>query len=528
MFPLLALLVLTGVPSGTAATSLDTPEGPAGVRAAEVPDSTAVTGSGGLAEYNGIPVGRVYCTGNGRTQSRVVLQEVLLGPGDPFEADLAEESLRNLRALEYLTAADIVVHYGEGENRVDLEVQVRDSFPWFGAVIPSLAGGRSELTFLAGNGNFRGAGQTMILFLFLSNEVKDSFAWYFREPRLFGSRWGGEASLGYQGDAGPRNRLTLFRPLYSLSTPWGFTGSVFDEAEERLLYGSGYEVSDYYARRRGTSLEATRSFREGGRRYELGIAYDFIDEGYKQAAGWDGVIPADKRRATLALQPSAETFRFVQDTFFQAMGPVEDLRLGLRGSLRAGGALKVLGSDRNYPVLGAGLRWFQGSPGLGYVRVEANLGTRLDSGEFWNTSLTSLVAFYGRLPGRGLLAWGWQYAWLDANEDPRQLILDSPNGLRGYAANLNEGQRRYLSNLEWRQPWWRPGSMVLGSAVFVDAGIIGGPGRPIHTQQVLVGAGAGIRWGFSGLLGAPVIRLDVAYGFQAESWETSFGFGQRF
>jgi hemolysin activation/secretion protein len=113
-------------------------------------------------------------------------------------------------------------------------------------------------------------------------------------------------------------------------------------------------------------------------------------------------------------------------------------------------------------------------------------------------------------------------------EDPQQLLLDSPNGLRGYPANLHDGNRRYLTNLEWRQPWWRPGSVVLGSALFADAGIIGSPERPIRSQQVLVGVGAGVRAGFSRLLGAPVIRLDIAYGFEAEAWETSFGFGQRF
>ena len=482
----------------------------------------------GLEQYEGMPVGRIYCTGNKRTKESVVLQEILLVSGKPFDAALAEESLRNLRALEYLSEARMVPRPKEGGSEVDLEIQVQDSFPWFGAIIPSVAGGRSELTFLAGNGNFRGTGQTTILFLFLSNEVENSFAAYFQEPRLFGSRWGGELSLGYQGEAGPRNRLTLFRPLYSLSTRWGFSVSAFDEAQERLLYDSGLEASDFYAEQTGVTAGAVRSFRDRDRRLQIDLTYSFADEEYRQAEGWAGALPADKRRATLILEPSVEYFRFVHDRFFNAMGPTEDLHLGLKGSLRGGGALRALGSDRDYPVLGAGFRWFQGRPGTGYLMAEGTIDSRIESGDFVNTSAKSSVAAYGRLPGDGLLAWRAQFTWLESMEDPQQLLLDSPNGLRGYEANQYEGLRRYLTNLEWRQPLWRPGSVVMGSVLFADAGIIGSPERPIHDQPLLVGAGAGIRLGFSGLLGTPVVRLDMAYGFKLETWEASFGFGQRF
>jgi len=520
------LVLLLCLPVAASAAGPDSPAPPDSAAAAAAPPAD---GSGAeLSHYEGIPVGRIYCSGNGRTRSRVVLQEVLLETGEPFDASLAEESLRNLRSFQYLSEARMVPHMNEAENRVDLEIQVKDSFPWFGAAVPNLAGGKSEFTLLVGNGNFRGAGQTVILFGFLSNEVQNSLVGYFLEPRLFGSRMGMELSLGYQGSAGPQNRLSLYRPLYALSTKWGYAASVFDQAQEQLLYQSGFEASDYYAQRTGASLEVTRSFPHRDHRLEVKGGYTFADEEYRQAAEWHGVIPADKRRAVLTVEPSAEIFRFVQDRFFNEMGPVEDLRLGLKVSVTGGGALEFLGSDRDYPVLGAGVRWFQGRPGLGYLVAEGTVATRLESGEFWNTTVTSSLAAYGRLPADGLLAWRVQFSLLDAMEDPQQLILDSPNGLRGYAANLYEGQRRYLTNLEWRQPWWRPGSMVLGSAVFADAGIIGAPGRPLGSQPVLAGAGAGLRWGFSGLLGAPVIRLDVGYGFHVESWETSFGFGQRF
>ena len=59
-----------------------------------------------LERWEGIPVGRIYCTGNKRKKERVVLQEVLLELGKPFDAALAEESLLMAVALLSTLLAD--------------------------------------------------------------------------------------------------------------------------------------------------------------------------------------------------------------------------------------------------------------------------------------------------------------------------------------------------------------------------------------------------------------------------------------
>lgn len=476
----------------------------------------------------GMRVGAITCSGNGRTRDGVILQEVLLSPGDPFDPALARESERNLRALQYLGSVRIIPHPHPAAGVVDLEVAVTDSWPWVGAVVPSSAGGKREVAIVVGNGNFLGRGQEVGIFAFLSNEVADSYAAYFSEPRLFGSRWAGSFRVGRQGNVGNLNGLTLRRPLFSLSTEWTYDLSLFDETSEHLLYASGYTVSDYYRKRRGGSVGAARSFRSGSRRLEVGGQYAYQDDGYEQETGWHGVLPVDKKRGTLTLSVTAETFRFVETRFLNQMGPVEDLRLGLRGTVRAGAAAGFLGSDRNYPVLGGSVRWFAETGDRGYVLAESNLDTRVTGGRFTNAVLDASLRLYRRVAGPGMIAWRGAVSMLARMEDPEQLLLDSPNGLRGYAANANEGTRRLLTNLEWRQPFYATHSVVIGSAVFVDGGIIWTRSRPIARAPFLVGAGGGLRLGFPGLLGAPVVRLDLGYGFRARSSEMSFGFEQRF
>jgi hemolysin activation/secretion protein len=127
-----------------------------------------------------------------------------------------------------------------------------------------------------------------------------------------------------------------------------------------------------------------------------------------------------------------------------------------------------------------------------------------------------------------MLAANAQVTVIDKMEDPEQLLLDSPNGLRGYEANSFNGTRRFLSNLEWRQPFWRLSWLNLASVVFVDGGIIWSEVARFEDAPFLVGAGLGVRFGFPGLLGAPVTRLDWGYGFETGSSEISFGFDQRF
>jgi outer membrane protein assembly factor BamA len=475
-----------------------------------------------------MPVGRITCSGNGRTRAGVILQEVLLRPGERFDPALARESERNLRSRQYLGSVRIVPHPDPERGVVDLEVAVTDSWPWVGAVIPSSAGGQEEVVIIAGNGNFLGRGQEVGLFGFLSSEVADSYALYFSEPRLFGSRWSGSFRVGRQGDVGNLNGLEIRRPLFALSTEWAYDVALFDETSERLLYASGATVSDYYRKRRGVNLGVERSFRTGDRRLEIEGRYTYEDDEHEQETGWTGVLPADKRRGTATVSLTAETFRFAETRFLNQMGPVEDLRLGLRGTLRAGGAAGFLGSDRGYPVLGGGLRWFALVGDRGYALAETQADARIEEGRFTNAVVDASLRLYRRVAGPGMLAWRGAVSAIARMEDPEQLLLDSPNGLRGYDANAYEGTRRLLTNLEWRQPFHDGGWVVVGSAVFVDGGIIWTRSRSIADAPFLVGAGAGLRLGFPGMLGAPVVRLDLGYGFRVRSTEMSFGFEQRF
>jgi len=489
---------------------------------------SAAAASAGDEAWRGTPVGRILAVGNHRTRSEIVVQEVLLRPGDLYDPELARESERNLRALPFLGSARLSARPDPEGGRVDVVVAVTERFPWVGGVLPSFGGGEIEVDMAAGTGNFLGRGQLLGFSANLSSQVADSYAVVFSEPRIAGSRWGVTANLGVQGEVGPRNRLQLQRRLYSLSTEWAFDAQVFDEAEERLLYSDGETAADYYRRRRGATLALLRAFRDDDRRLELRLGLSHVDDRHELAPDSADILPGDKRRSAVVAEVRAERFRFVEERNFQSMGPVEDVKLGAWAGLRAGAALEILGSDRSYPILGLDVGWYAGGPERGYFRFDAAADGRIERSQLTNLVARSSVRTYLRTPARGLFAAFAQLSLLDRMEDPTQLLLDAQNGARGYPAHAYDGSRKLIGSLEWRRPFLRVGPVETGGVLFVDAGAIWSEVRPLSGSPLLVGTGAGLRLGLATVIGAPVLRLDVGYGVRGGTWEVSGGLGQRF
>lgn len=473
--------------------------------------------------YHGVPVGRIWCEGNSRTRDEVIIRELLVQSGEAFDLELIQESERNLRDFSYIGSADIIPHYDPARNLVDLEVRIRDRFPWVVFPSPSLGGGRFDLSFLVANFNFLGRGQAAGIQGEISSDEADTYIVGFEEPRLGGSRWGGAVVGGRQGERGEQFSMVIERPLYSLSTRWAFEFSAFDWEAERSFYEEGVKTSQYYNRSIGGSATATRSIRSENKRLEINLSYRYFDERNEQDEGWAGVIADDKRRATLRLRIGAERFRYVEDTYLFEMGPVEDIKLGPNGYVRLGGALKALGSDRDYPEFGLGFGWFGGAPESGYAHFSLGSDARIDDGDITNHTGSAMAGLFYPIGERNLLSWGLEGRFQARMEDPSQLLLGSGRGLRGYAAQAFDGHRLLRTSIEWRHTVWVTSRMSAGYVIFTDAGSIWESSESISDVPFLISVGTGLRFSVPGLIGGPILRLDFAYGIQDDYFDVSLG-----
>jgi outer membrane protein insertion porin family len=140
-------------------------------------------------------VGRVLVRGLTRTAPRVVLRELPLAEGDPFDPDVLVEAQRKLALLGLFESVEVEPLRPAPVPFADVTVTVREGKPWH------VAGGLGYSTFEGARGfaeighdNLFGTGRSLA-FRFRLSERSDRADILYREPWLFGTRWVGDADL---------------------------------------------------------------------------------------------------------------------------------------------------------------------------------------------------------------------------------------------------------------------------------------------------------------------------------------------
>lgn len=108
-------------------------------------------------------------------------------------------------------------------------------------------------------------------------------------------------------------------------------------------------------------------------------------------------------------------------------------------------------------------------------------------------------------------------------EDRTQLLLGPEQGLRGYAFRRFDGMKRYVVNVEGRTTLMDRRAFTAGAVRFVDVGRAWASGEKSRPAWA---AGLGGRLGLSRVYGAPVLRIDLGYGFEDETCLLFVGLGQ--
>ena len=140
-------------------------------------------------------VGRVLVRGLTRTAPHVVLRELPLAAGDPFDPDALVEAQRKLALLGLFESVEVEPLRPAPAPFADVTVTVREGKPWH------LAGGVGYSTFEGARGfaevghdNLFGTGRSLALRFRLS-ERGDRTDLLYREPWLLGTRWQGDGGL---------------------------------------------------------------------------------------------------------------------------------------------------------------------------------------------------------------------------------------------------------------------------------------------------------------------------------------------
>ena len=435
-----------------------------------------------------------------KTRDSVVRREVLLRPGDRFDATRALETERNLRRIFILSVAKVVAAKApNGKVHVLVVTQDRwslrlsNSFTLIGGLLQFL-----QLTLV--EVNFNGWGQSLSIDTVLR---LDTFALgqSFTERRLFGSRFSfSEAAnvvFNRQTGAveGSVGQVLFGYPIITLDQPWGFVIDAAWNVRKRRIFrgasvwqlpypdaqGTGRVPFQFDQRELGFDAVVTRRMGDRVKVDLTATAAAYVRQYTPMAesrltdeqAAWltTNYLPRSENATYVEGLATAfsNDFRVLKnlDTFELS----EDQQLGFRVSAGARWAFPSPLTTQPFVEVGgtARYRFYQWD---NLFSLTASGGARLRPGlptanERFAAELLNYSPLFqgGRFVTRVLI----DLRWNDLNN--RQVLLGGSQGLRGTFPEQFTGRNLVLANVEYRT---RPIAFVLGTwlgfVLFTDVG----------------------------------------------------------
>ena len=470
------------------------------------------------------------------TRESTVRRFLLFSEGDVYDPAVVAETERNLRALGLFRSVEIRASEPQ-DGEVDLTVRTQDAWTLsiglsFGSDAGAMRGGVS-----LGEKNFLGTGRQVGV-AFAQDVDRTYRSVEFRDPYFLVPY--GSAHLVYATNSdGTERALALRRPFYATSAQWAAEAAYSDSRREEVLYEEGGAERDRFGAQRfrllGSYGLALRASTYSAMRLSLGI--DWREDKFHALAGPPpSTLPEDRNFRYVFLQYETVLPDYITWNYVNHDDRVEDIGLGPRVLLKLGVSPTAFGVERTTGLVGAAVEGGRRVGASGYVRGTAAFESRVASG-LENARLQGDVFFVRRfqtsLRQTFVAHAGYFHGWnLDADV---QDFLDGTTGLRGYRLRAFEGDQRVVVNLEQRffSGWQILGLVSPGFAVFFDAGMIGGPQRPMRLSETKMDAGVGLRFALAWAPVVNIFRVDAAYAFQPDplgrkGWLVSFSSGQAF
>jgi hypothetical protein len=456
------------------------------------------------------------------TRESVVLDILLLAPGDRFVARRLDESARALRARGFISEASLeIAAYDPATNSVDINVRVRDSWSLALDLKLNRTGGETEWGIGLSENNLFGTGKTLEIG-YESEIDRDQALLGYSDGNVFGSRVSLRALLSNASD-GHRRELLVERPFFSLDTPWTIGGSLHDEQRVDTMYDLGEEIDEFGHEIEAASLRGGWSPGLVGRRAQR-FLFGLTSEEHRFTATTDVpdplLLPPDRKLVYpwIGWEWLEDDYR--EMTELNDMGRTEDISLGLNVFASVGFAERRYGSDREATLynLTAKKGWEPGGPGR-LLLFESGASTRREDDGYRNSQLFVSGQYYRRNLERHLFSVSLNALFTDDLDPENQVLLGGDTGLRGYPIRYQAGESRVVLNVEQRfftdfYPWRL---FRVGWAVFGDIGRVSGTDpRATPPLGTLYDVGAGLRLSSPRASGRNVVHVDLAFPLNAE------------
>lgn len=433
------------------------------------------------------------------TREEIIEREVLLRPGDLWDAEVAAETRRRLTDPTLSSLVVVVPVRAAQPGSVNLLVVTRDIWSLrLNSDFEYQAGVLSMLRLQPSENNLFGWRKTLVA-VFDMDLGRYAVGPTYMDPNIAGTRWTMSVALRAlfsresQHSEGSSSAVTVTHPLWSYRRKWGgelslnhllgvvrvFQGRTlrpFDDPNTATVESIPFR---YRLRSFNFSGAVTRSFGERvlqrvsvGYQFWLQRRTPYLEDFAESPAALMSFVaglPRSERSSSVGLTYRLSTTSFVVLRDVDTFDLAEDTNVGPTVTASVFRGLQLLGSERDYWRLSVAVGWTL-APRRALAQLFAGAETRLQSGQAiddrWYVDGNFATPPFGflRLVGRG------RVDRVVRNGTVPYLILGGETGMRGYPIGAFFGQAWFRTNLEVRTAGLPVFSTRLGAVAFWDAG----------------------------------------------------------
>jgi hypothetical protein len=438
----------------------------------------------------------------------------LFKSGEPVSVQLIEETERLLQNRPYIYEVFIrPIAYRDGV--VDVEVLTRDTWTLDPGLGFSRQGGENTSKYGLKELNLLGTGAA-IEWQREEAERGTTDEYQFNNDLLLGTR--ARFNITYVDSyTGTAQFVSLVRPFFQLDGRWAAGVSASSSDSLATTYSENVVTSQY--RRQDNRVSVFGGLSKGlvngwTRRYNLGV--DFLEEKNELVGGAPppDQLPIDETRVSPFVRFEVIQDKFVKTTNRNQIQRPEFFLLGFAADVKLGYGATELGSTRSSWNYTASINQGWDLSRDRILVMQARAGGLYTEGDDENQLLTGEVQYFVPQSNRAQSFVGLA---VDAASDiatRNQLSLGGENGLAGYPANYQTGDRRVLFNLEQRlySDWYPFRLFRVGGGAFLDVGRAWGGDETLNEDPgVLASAGFGLRLFSVRSAFGTVWRLDIAF-----------------
>jgi len=453
-----------------------------------------------------------------KTRQFVIEDQLLFKTGEPYSAQLIEETERNIRANRYIYDAWITPKsYQDGA--VDIEVKTQDTWTLsFGARYDNV-GGESDSSVFIEERNLFGLGTRLTLASSRDVDREENRISY-KDNNLTGRHivFGFDYSNNSDGHF---RAFELQRPFYAFDVKHAYGTALNSEILTEKLYSEGVITDQYQHEISEASL--FYGFSQGlvrNRTMRWSIGLNYSENQFRELD--DGILtnplPSNNKLIYPSIGSNYIQNQYIKTKNFRHILRTEDVNMGRDFAASIGWASTAWGSDNNGIILSASLNdayglftdhvflWSLGGSGRGvsggFENVSAFADTIYHAPNFKNQ------AFHG----------SFTFNLLHNQDDNNQLLLGGDNGLSGYPIRVQSGDRSILFNLEQRYytDWHLLQLIHVGGSLFFNTGSAWTPGNDTQAFKLLSDVGFGIRLESSRSESGRTLHLDLAFPLNSE------------